>query len=200
MSAVARGFDRLAPLYDLLGGALFAGGLLRSQLRWLDALGPVERALIPGGGTGRFAAALAERAEVGELLCVDPSRQMTLRSRRRLAAHATPARCIEGTLFDLDPVPCDLICLNYFLDLFDEAGLDRQLRRIGAFAAPGARCLVTDFTPDPLLVPALYAFFRASCRIEARRLPDIDAAMRRHGWRAVGARGGRLRSTLWGPA
>ena len=59
-AALRRGFDRLAPVYDLLL-RLSTGRLIpNSQTALLEHLPPGERALLVGGGTGEFLAALAK--------------------------------------------------------------------------------------------------------------------------------------------
>lgn len=203
---VARGFDRLAPIYDQLGMLAFGGALQRSQRLWFPELAGrrFARALVAGGGTGRFSAALLEQVAIDELVSIDPSRRMTATSRRRLEALAKSTRLtfIERGLEAAESLPsCELICLPYVLDLFDEPALGAALDRATASAADGALALVTDFCEEPsLLTASLYRFFRLSCAIRAERMPAIDAGLSTRGWTALGRRtlfAGRMISTLW---
>lgn len=49
--SLARGFDRLAPVYDLMADLAFAGRIHASQVALLPGLPPIGRALVIGGGT-----------------------------------------------------------------------------------------------------------------------------------------------------
>jgi ubiquinone/menaquinone biosynthesis C-methylase UbiE len=203
-----RGFDRLAPFYDLGTDLLLFGQVHRSQLALLPRLPPVKRALLVGGGTGRFLAALLAAHPGLRAVSIDASAAMTRRTAARLAPEqAARVELRVGSLECLaEGERFDLVVTHCFLDLFDEAGLVPVMARLERALAEGGCWLFSDFADSgpglPLrrtVVAMLYAFFRLTCAIPARRLPDFDAAFARHGLReqeSVRFLGGLLRATL----
>lgn len=197
------GFDRIAPFYDALAWPLGFGAIRAVERDLLDRVGPVPRALVLGGGTGAIAVALAERASASRIVFLEPSAGMLARARRRLARHGLTGR-VELRRGGVEAIGederFDLVVTPFVLDLFGDEGLERVVARLDGALAPGGRWLFADFVLDRAgaagraLVAGLYAFFRAACGIEARRLPDFDAAFARRGYvvRAESRRAGDL--------
>jgi ubiquinone/menaquinone biosynthesis C-methylase UbiE len=209
---VARGFDRLAPIYDAATRLLLADRVHQSQVALLGELQPARRALLVGGGSGRFLGGLLAARLACDVLVLDVSRKMLERS-RSAAERRAPARRPELRLGGLERLGTDerfdLVVTHCFLDLFDEPELGGVLARLDAALEPGGRWLFSDFAAfgsgaaqraaQRALIASLYLFFRAACGIKARRLPDFDAGFARLGYRTVVERrlaGGLLRSAI----
>ncbi len=209
----ARGFDRLAPVYDALSQLASAGRIHRSQLTLLPLLPRTPRALVVGGGTGRFLVELLRTDRVDRAVSLDASAAMTRRAARRLARLGSEltgrAELRVGGLERLRPGErFDLVVTHCFLDLFEDRELAGVVDRLEAALEPSGLWLFSDFAVDGAglpaglrraLVGALYCFFRFTCGISARRLPDFDRAFAQHGLPELAqARlaGGLLRASL----
>ncbi|MGE3519795.1 MAG: class I SAM-dependent methyltransferase [Vicinamibacterales bacterium] len=204
-------FDRLAPHYDWME-ALTAGNLLQTaRTIWLGDLRGCRRVLSAGEGHGRFATAFGRRFPDARLTCVDASPAMLARARRRAEAAQVSAEWIHGTVPAWRPPRggFDAVVTCFFLDCFDGDELRTVVAALAEGAASGATWLVVDFA-----VPArgpkrwraqamhvsMYAFFRATTRISARRVTPPDDLLRAEGFRLKKRRElswGLLRADLW---
>ena len=208
---VARGFDRLAPLYDLMADLAFAGRIHASQIALLPRLPPVRRALVMGGGTGRFLAAFLTHDPHARAVSIDLSPGMTRKTAARLAAQGLTDRAElrVGGLETLDrDERFDLVVTHCFLDLFEDSDLRAVIGSLSHGLEPAGHWLFSDFASAGTglpgvarrsIVAVLYRFFQASCSIEASRLPDFDRAFRSAGLESVAQRGllgGLLRAAL----
>ena len=182
-----RGFDRLAPWYD--GLSLFFGRTLqRSQTSMLDRVDPSRRILLIGGGTGRLLAALSSRFPGVPIDAVDISGQMLQRSHRRLSNSAAANVCfIQADIRTWRSTRnYDLIVTPYVLDCFEDATVEQLCSRLARSLHRGGQWLFCDFdvppptqpmhTPARLVIASLYRFFRVTCSLAARRLPDFGRA------------------------
>ena len=208
---IGRGFDFLAGVYDF-GVRLFLGrrverarvALLEEAVFLLesrDIPGPI---LIPGGGTGEFTAQLAKRLPRRRFICIDVSEKMLARTKARLdqtdPVLLKRVRFVHKDALLLSPVDFGeggqvadapaLICSNFFLDLFESENIARLLKQPAFRPRPGGLWYVTDFgRPRGMFrrtfFTLLYGFFRAFCGIEAGRIPDLDGAFTKAGFRRV---------------
>lgn len=193
----ARGFDRLAPFYDLLADVASAGRIHASQRALLPFLPARQRVLVLGGGSGRFLMEMVQGGLVSSAVSIDLSPEMTRRTAARLTeAHLTDKVELRvGSLERLNSnEQFDVIVTHCFLDLFGDAELRIVVRTLNGALRPGGLWLFSDFSVDgPGAAPAvrgtivrgLYAFFRTTCGISARRLPDFTAAFAHAGLETV---------------
>ncbi len=211
----ARGFDRLSTCYDLLASLFPGGGIRASQHAHVERLVQCRRALIVGGGTGGFLVALLRSGFAGRIVNLDLSEGMLRRSVWAVA-HQAPdfAPRVEHRCGTVDALRAgerfDLVCTNYFLDLFEPAEMMRVMRRLAGTLEPKGIWLCTDFVQprgsgarpraQAALIRTLYAFFGTVCKIRPRRLPPIEAGFRTLGLAPVRDRtlaAGLLRSTVY---
>jgi ubiquinone/menaquinone biosynthesis C-methylase UbiE len=77
----------------------------------------------------------------------------------------------------------DLVISHFFLDCFDDQGLSELADHIGPHLAQNARWAVSDFREPKggILAPLfrlhlqlMFAFFRYTCSMETKRLPDYS--------------------------
>lgn len=133
---VARGFDRLAPVYDAAGALAFGGALRGSAAALLGEAPRDGRALVVGAGTGAVLVDLRRAGHRGAIVALDLSPAMTRRAAARLraacGAAAGPARFVlggiplAGSAAEGDPAlrgPFDLVLTPYVLDVLDPAHL-----------------------------------------------------------------------------
>ncbi|MEO8359058.1 MAG: class I SAM-dependent methyltransferase [Vicinamibacteria bacterium] len=183
---IARGFDRLAPVYDLLGDVAFLGRIRASQVALLPRLPPIQSALVLGGGTGRFLETLLRNNVARTAVSIDLSSGMTRETAARLTRSelSTRADLRIGSLEHIrDGETFDLIATHCFLDLFDDGELRAIVGRLDAALNPGGLWLFSDFcigrgVARQAIVTTLYAFFGWTCSLRTRGLPNFDAAFR----------------------
>jgi len=193
---VARGFDRLAAVYDL-AARLFPGDALRSCAEALLPRVPGgARVLVVGGGTGRvLPALLAGRPRA--IVWLDASPAMCARARRRVPAGA-PVEIRVGGLDRLGAAErFDAIVTPFVLDLWDGRELDAVVARLASALAPDGTWVHADFAHGRAraLAAVLYGFFRVTCGVRARRVADWDEVFRRAGFEET-ARADRLAGIL----
>lgn len=207
------GFDRIAPVYDLLASLAFGPALLRAQ-RWaiVQGLTPdVQRILFVGGGTGVVLPDVLARCPQAEVVYVEASAAMLARAQRRLQRECPTAvarvHFHHGPPDSLPPdLPaCDAVLAFFLLDLFTEPALADLIRVLGRLTVPGARWLVADFAPPQTrwqrnLLRVLYTFFRLTAGLGTQRMPDWPATLAHAGLRPlieVRSLGGSLRAGVW---
>ncbi|MCR9142583.1 MAG: class I SAM-dependent methyltransferase [bacterium] len=191
---VSRGFDRLAPVYDLLAAVGSGNQIARARRSLLNEIPPGKRALVLGDGTGQFLCELMATGRVKQAVCIDASPAMIDRASRRWQRQCRRSGADPGSvefrvgalpLDDGPGGPYDLVCTNFFLDLFTNEEMEPVFRQIDAALAPDGNWYYTDFRyPDrathPLrylsarvLVRCLYVFFGLVAGLRARALTDV---------------------------
>lgn len=206
--------DGLARWYRLLERAGFGLALERRRTAFLGGVATARRVLVLGDGDGRFLAAFLRANRSAEVDSVDSSTAMLDLARARVGeADRGRVRFYHADARDWRPPPTtpsyDLIVTHFFLDCFTDAELRPLAARLGTFAVPDARWLVSEFR-QPTRGPAawharawvggLYAFFRVATGLHVRRLPDHAAALAAAGFCLKSetlARWGLLTSQLW---
>ncbi len=206
------GFDRLARPYRALEYAAFGRDLERARFAFLSRLAGCRDILLLGEGDGRCAARLAGIAREARILCVDSSPGMIARASRRISP-ADAARvtflCADALEYSPEPGAFDAAATLFFLDCFDEEGVEAVVARVGRGLRPGARWLFADFVlPGGGMarlrarawLTVLYAFFRAGTGLRTSALPPSERVLERAGWSLAEARefqGGFVRSAVY---
>lgn len=203
-------FDSVAPYYAALEALAFGDALQRARIALLSEAVSAQRILIAGEGNGRFLAALLAANVHAQITVIDASSRMLALAGARVAA---PARVhfVHGDLLSerLPLPPTDLVVTHFFLDCFTEPEQRRVIQRLADSLQPGGRWLWSDFAIPAhgpariwsrLVVGGLYAFFRMSTRISARRLIDPRPCLLEAGLkcqRSSSLTGGLLTSALF---
>jgi ubiquinone/menaquinone biosynthesis C-methylase UbiE len=210
-TAPAANFDRLARWYRALEYLALGHTLEAARFHHLDRLATCRRILILGEGDGRCLARLLRLAPAAHVTCVDASAAMLDRAARRLSAADRARVTLEAADARFLPLPAagyDAVLTLFFLDCFTDEEVRHLVARIAPALAPGAVWLHADFMlpaaglarlRSRLWLAGLYAFFRQTTGISARRLPDMDAALAAAGFAVAGERvfqRGLVRSVL----
>ncbi|MGB7281081.1 MAG: class I SAM-dependent methyltransferase [Candidatus Acidiferrum sp.] len=207
--------DGIARYYEALERLSFGRFLERSRFAFLGETRFSQRAILCGGGDGRFLARLLCENPRVEVDFVELSPKMIELAERRVAgmgrAFRERVRFHSTDIRDFQPWPegYDLIVTHFFLDCFGEQELAQVVARLASCGAPRVRWIVSDFREaDGLIgrmwtgavIRGLYAAFQLTTGLCVTQLPDYAAALARRGYFLrceEKALGGLLHSSLW---
>jgi len=174
-------YEYVAPYYDVLQRLVFGNTLLRAQETTLHSILPADHIVIAGGGSGLVLESIARLHPSGlTVTYIDASPRMIAKARRRnygdnkLQFITAPVQEVAlGSDYDIVITP-------FLFDNFSGALVDDVFLHLHGALRPGGSWLNTDFSADTgmaqrTLLKLMYAFFRLTCRIDATRLPDMDA-------------------------
>lgn len=182
---MAAGFDRIAPVYQLLTRIIFGNVLQRAQLHFIARIRSTDTILILGGGDGTFLKALLAIHPNLHIDYIDISPRMIALAQRKTVPSAN-VNFIVGTEQDIPNTSYSVVITNFYLDLFSDKKLKSIIEKIKGHLHPHARWLATDFVSEKwwhkLMLWVMYRFFNVTTGIEARQLPDWQ----QHLARAIG--------------
>ena len=184
---LSKGFDLLAPFYDVLCLCSSGKVLSNSQRTFLGELLSCKRALLIGGGTGGFLVDLLDACPELEIVSLDISFQMHEQSKAKILKLGADIRRVEFVQGSIEQFSfCnefDLVITNYYLDLYTTSELSEKVKFINKALTQNALWLFTDFNDQVLgmrkhlfriVIGALYLPFRLLTGIETKRLPDFE--------------------------
>jgi len=218
MTQVRMNCDALAPHYHSLEYLSFGAQLDRSRVAFLREVATSDRAIIAGGGDGRFLARLLRVNARVEVDFVELSKQMLGIAERRIAAMGQSSykrvHFWAGDLCDFQPRTdgYDLIVTNFFLDCFSEKDIEAVVARLAGWSSPDARWVLSDFRESETsigrmwtgaVIRGLYAAFRFATGLRVTRLPNYTAVLASAGFALQWEErwvGGLLHSSLWRPS
>lgn len=207
--------DGIARYYEGFEHLSFGSNLERSRFAFLGEARTSRRAIVCGGGDGRFLARLLRVNSHVEVDFVDLSPKMVEVAERRVAGMGRTfrerVRFRVGDIREFEPRTdgYDLIVTHFFLDCFSERELAGIVACLGSWGVPDARWIVSDFREavGPVgrlwtraVIRGLYAAFRFTTGLRVTRLPNYAAALGREGYVQrceETALGGLLHSSLW---
>jgi ubiquinone/menaquinone biosynthesis C-methylase UbiE len=207
--------DFVAPFYERMEHLCFGRNLERARRMYLAEVGTVRKALVCGGGDGRFLAWMLEANAEVQVDFVDLSAKMIAEARKRVArknrANLKRVTFHHQDICRFSPrgAGYDLIATNFFLDCFGDEELREVIARLSSMSKPGARWIISEFRSgsgatgkiwNRGLVRSLYAGFRITTGLRVKRLPDYILAMKSCGYEALKESvlcAGLLHSSLW---
>ncbi len=207
--------DLVAPFYERVEHLCFGRNLERARRMYLPEAAAARKALVCGGGDGRFLVWLLEANSEVQVDFVDLSANMIAAARKRVArknrANLKRVTFHHADVCTFSPREAgyDLITTNFFLDCFGDEELAEVVARLSSMCAPGAQWIVSDFRHgsgamgkiwNRGLVRSLYAGFRVTTGLRVTRLPDYILAMKSCGCKALKESvlcAGLLHSSLW---
>ena len=207
-----QGFNFLSRFYDHL--LLFTSGkiIVKSQVSQIKNLPYCSKALLIGEGTGSFLKELATSGKALHIVYLDISEGMCQLAQKKLKItnHATQIEYRIGSFEQLaEGEYFDLISTNYFLDVFTPEQLDVYIPLLSSHLKKDGIWYCTDFykpsklrVKDYLFKPilsVLYLFFRAICRLPAKKLPPSFEKLAMYGLKEDSAKfflGGLIKSSI----
>jgi len=181
---LASGFDRLAPVYDLLARIAIGRGICRSQLPFLNYLAKRHKLLILGGGTGWILPYIRIANPLLQIDYVDISGRMIEKAKRRVWEDIW-VKFVIGTEENIPDTGYDCVITNFYLDLFDERNLENVIEHIKNSLQADALWIVTDFVCEKKwherILSIMYRFFRLVTGMLTVKLPEWEHKLRMSG-------------------
>jgi ubiquinone/menaquinone biosynthesis C-methylase UbiE len=207
--------NRIATYYETIEHLSFGRHLEHRRFAFLGDTKTSRRAIVCGGGDGRFLARLLRVNARVEVDFVDLSSRMITLTEQRIEGMGRTfrerVRFHTGDVRNLDaPADCyDLIVTHFFLDCFSNEELDEVVGRLTRWGTPQVKWIVSDFREagGPLgrlwtrgVIGGLYMAFRFTTGLRVTRLPRYKAALARAGYILrfeEEALAGLLHSSVW---
>jgi ubiquinone/menaquinone biosynthesis C-methylase UbiE len=187
-------YDNSVWFYDSLSRAIFGKALVKAQVYLLPRLPAGSNILIAGGGTGWILEEIARIHPEGlKITYAEISAKMMALSLKRNPGKNEVIfvnEAVENLPF---MVRYDAVITPFLFDNFTEQTLESVFSHIHQTLKPGGLWLNTDFRLSgkwwqALLLCTMFLFFRITCRIEAKRLPEIEKCFQRHGYGLIDQR------------
>jgi len=207
--------DAIARYYQALEYLSFGPCLERARFAFLSHTTPAKRAILCGGGDGRFLAQLLRTNPRVQVDFVDLSPAMVELARQRIARMGEGfLQRVTFTVADIREFRprssgYDLIATHFFLDCFSETELENVVACLARCSAPNAQWLLSEFHEanthldriwTKTVIRTLYAAFRITTGLRVTRLPNYEAALIKFGYAPRHERHllrGLLQSSLW---
>jgi ubiquinone/menaquinone biosynthesis C-methylase UbiE len=177
-------YNAVAWFYDGLSKLVFGSSIKKAQIDLLPLIPANSKILIVGGGTGWILEEIAKLHPSGlEITYVDFSSKMIERSKKRNYAsnHIQFVEMpIEQYLLPDTGHLYDVIITPFIADCFSQSDWERVFTKLDAIIKPNGIWFYTDFylndkSPlwQKLLIKLLYLFFRITCHLQAKKLPNV---------------------------
>lgn len=207
--------DAIAPYYETLEHVSFGKSLERARFAFLPQTSTSLRAIVCGGGDGRFLTQLLRVNRNVHVDFVDLSPEMIAQAKKRISVMTQVDRervsFHHADLREFEPLKAgyDLIVTHFFLDCFSDCELSAVVARLSNWGTPHAAWVVSEFreTKGPLgriwtaaITRTLYAAFRIATGLTVSHLPDYSSAIAAAGYYRkleINILGGLLHSSLW---
>ncbi len=208
--------DPIAAIYKSVEYLCFGLSLERRRFAFLAETCAAKRALLCGGGDGRFLERLLRSNAHIQVDFVDLSQKMISLARRRVGALSKGQELLSRVHFyhadvrDFAPSEAhyDLIAAHFFLDCFSNLEIEEIVHRLRTWASPQALLLVSEFSEgtapirvwNRLVIRGLYAAFRLTTGLRVARLPDYRSALVGAGFHLLAQKSaslGLLHSSIW---
>jgi ubiquinone/menaquinone biosynthesis C-methylase UbiE len=207
--------DRIARWYEAVEHLSFRKTLECRRFAYVDRLRESRRALLCGGGDGRFLAELLRANPQVEITYVDLSMEMLRVAERRVTLLGKNYRnrvqffCADVLTFVPPHGDYDLFATHFFLDCLTRDDIQILILKMMKWARPRAKWVLSEFRYSQsvfgrvwtgTIIRALYAAFRVATGLRVTHITPHTALLRSAGFyrqqREI-ATGGLLISELW---
>ena len=188
-----RGYDLLAPVYDILVTLIFGNSLFNAQKKFLYKLSAHQKVLIVGGGRGEILKIIDQLTIPLEITYLDVSEKM-IKYASRLTLSNLTIRYQVGPIQDFkSDEKYDVLITSFFLDQFEGRVLNEITYTLSVLLGQGGQWLLTDFQRTGkirhlLLEKVMYLFFKFFTGISAGKLSDYPGAVASTGMTLVDSR------------
>lgn len=154
-AAAKNNYNHTAWFYEPLAAVYSMGQIRASKLHELRYMQPGDRVLYAGVGGGEDAVRAAEKGV--KVTCIDLAPNMLAKVESKMQRAGARAELICGDLLQHDRTgQYDVVCANYFLNVFTPEVMATMLDHLVTLVKPGGYLLVADFA-----VPRGNPLFRA---------------------------------------
>lgn len=144
----ANDYGVLASSYEALANFFSAGQIRAVKKAQLADIGPNDRVLYAGAGGGEDAAMAAGAGARVTVLDLSPKMLAQAERRfRREGVHEGIELIVGNVLLHRPASPYDVVCSNFFLDVFSRSVAREVLAHLCTLVRPGGKLLIADFTP-----------------------------------------------------
>jgi len=191
---MSNNYDPVARYYDFLSWLVFGQAEINAQVEMLGYIAPGSRMLIVGGGTGWILEKIAAVHSSGlQITYVESSTRMMELSRKRNCGQ----NHVEFVLLPIEAfvaaVPFDCILTGFVFDNFSADKARAVVRQLDLLLREEGHWLYADFyLPKQkrklwkaVLLKAMYIAARMICKVEASKLPDMEAIFGEVGYTTV---------------
>ncbi|MDH5603806.1 MAG: class I SAM-dependent methyltransferase [Cyclobacteriaceae bacterium] len=172
-----KGYDLLAPVYDMLVKIVFNNHLHHAQQFFLNRLLKDQHILIVGGGRGKILEAIDQQNIPLKITYLDASGRMVCYA-SRYATKNLDIKFITGKAENfIPPEKYDVLITPFFLDQFEGHVLKEIIYNLSGFVRKQGIWIATDFNKTKkfrhrFLVKCMYQFFKLFTGIRAEKLSD----------------------------
>lgn len=177
-------FNKIAHFYDDLKQIVFGNKLHVAECYFLHNITSGSNVLIIGGGTGDYLIEILKLKMVNSIVFLDLSSKMIELCKQKVR-NINPdwLLIIDFRIGSIEMVKDDeffnVICTNFFLDMFSNKSLSEILPRLHKRLVKNGKWQYTDFQNssnlyNQILLKFMYLFFGYMCKIEASKLPNTD--------------------------
>lgn len=141
-------YGRMAFAYDALAHLLSAGSIRATKRAQILDVQPSDRVFYAGVGGGEDAV-MAARAGA-RVTVMDLAPGMVAKAQRRFRREGVheSIEALTGNVLQHRPaVPYDVVCANFFLNVFSPAVKREVLAHLRTLLRPGGKLLIADFAP-----------------------------------------------------
>lgn len=184
-------FNNIASFYDVLAHVVFGGAIKRAQCSFLNVIPKRSTVLIIGGGTGWIAKEVLTRIPEVKIIFVEASDKMLNKTRKRLSAEESGRITLVHATEIPRNIQVDVVITNFLLDVFTDQSLSLYIDQLQQAMKIATVWLVTDFVDRPVwwqraLLRIMYFYFRLTCAVEAKELPQWGKHLNRAGFNLIG--------------
>ncbi len=138
-------YNFTAWFYQQMASVYSFGQIRASKVSQVDLMHAGDKVLYAGVGTGEDSLAAARKGV--ELTCVDLSSAMLKRTRNKLMSERLSGELICADIMTHDRREYyDVICANYFLNVFAEPLMEQVLVHLARLLKPGGKIAIADFS------------------------------------------------------
>jgi ubiquinone/menaquinone biosynthesis C-methylase UbiE len=191
---MAANYDNSAWFYDRLSRLIYGRALVRAQIYLLQYIPAGSNILIAGGGTGWILEEISKLHPPDlKITYVEISAKMMALSRKRNVG-SNQVTYINKPVENMDGQNSyDVLITPFLFDNFTEQTLQTVFSHLYKQLKAGGIWLNTDFRAagkwwQSFLLQSMILFFRLICRIEAKKLPEIEKCFEQHQLKIIGQR------------
>ena len=181
------GFNKIAPFYDVVSMICSFNRIHKSQMWLLSKKMKFSKALIIGGGDGKFLLEAMKQGLSEQYYYIDISDAMIKLAQGKIEKHLplslNSVVFICGSHQDIPQNQTfDLVVTPYFLDCFSDDELSLVMTKLHAQLTMGGTWFFTDFNiPENMfrsfifknIIQLLYGIFNLLCGLGVNSLPDF---------------------------